>query len=185
MKKRLQIGVIGSAGEDRTDVAEKFAYEAGKNIAERGHLLVFGPELKPPSLSTIAVKAAYENGGLTLAIALGRGKTEFVGGEYVSVWTYADHAGGGGREVALANSCDGVIVIGGGVGTLIEIAVSYANLVPIVLLDKTGGWADKLTEEYLDLRQKVRLHRCSSAEEAVAYIEVESAKRNLRQLANK
>jgi len=62
-------------------------------------------------------------------------KTEFAGIEYVSVWTYPDYAGGGGREVALANSCDGVIVIGGGVGTLIEIAVSYTNLVPIVLLD--------------------------------------------------
>jgi len=185
MKKRLQIGIIGSAGLDKTDIAEKFACEAGKKIAENGHVLVFGPELKPPSLSTIAAKVAYENGGVTLAMALGRGKTEFAGIEYVSVWTYPDYAGGGGREVALANSCDGVIVIGGGVGTLIEIAVSYTNLVPIVLLDKTGGWVDKITDDYLDSRKKVRLFRCSNIEEAVAYIEAESAKRNLRQLVNR
>ncbi|MCC6324001.1 hypothetical protein IT400_04395 [Candidatus Nomurabacteria bacterium] len=185
MKKRLQIGIIGSAGLDKTDIAEKFAYEAGKKLAERGHVLVFGPELQPPSLSTLAAKTAFENGGTTLAVALGRGKTKFVGMEYVSVWTYPDYAGGGGREVALANSCDGVIVIGGGVGTLMEIAVSYTNLVPIVLLDKTGGWVDKLTEDYLDSRKKVKLFRCSNIEDAVTYIESESIKRNLRELTNK
>ena len=72
---RLQIGVIGSAGPDKSEVAEKFAAEVGKNIGTRGHTLVFGPELKPPSLSTTAARFARENGGTTLAIALGRGKT--------------------------------------------------------------------------------------------------------------
>ena len=185
MRKKLQIGIIGSAGSDRTDIAEKLAYEAGTNIAKKEYILVFGPELKPPSLSTIAAKAACENGGTTLAVALGRGKTEFIGMEYASVWTYPDYAGGGGREVALANSCDGVIVIGGGVGTLIEIAVSYTNLIPIVLLDKTGGWADKITDDYLDSRKKVKLFRCSNIRDALTYIENEFTKRNLRQLLNK
>jgi uncharacterized protein (TIGR00725 family) len=181
---KLQIGVIGSAGVDKTEMAEDFAKTLGEQIAKRGHTLVFGPELKPPSLSTIAARAAFENTGGTLAIALGRGKTAFFGVEYASAWVYPDHAGGGGREVTLANSCDGVIVLGGGVGTLIEIGVAYTNLVPIVLIENSGGWADKLIEPYLDSRKKIQVHRCSSAETAVSYIEDEARKRRMRILTN-
>lgn len=185
MQTKLQIGIIGSAGKDRSGIAERFAREAGKNIALRGHTLLFGPELQPPSLSTLAAEVAFENGGITLAVALGRGRTQFEGMRFVSAWTFGDNAGGGGREVALINSCDGVIAIGGGVGTLLEITLSYTNLVPIVLLDGSGGWADKLTEPYLDSRQKVKLHRTSDVITALDYLEIESTKRNLRTLSNR
>jgi len=185
MIRKLQIGVIGSAGPDKADGADSVARDVGKRIAERGHVLVFGPELQPVSLSTLAAKAAAEDNGTTLAIALGRGRTSFEGMEYVSAWVYTDNSGGGGREVVLANSCDGVIVIGGGVGTLIEIAVSYMNLVPVVLIESTGGWADKLNDAYLDERRKVRMHKCADVEEAIRHIENATRTRALRTLHNK
>jgi uncharacterized protein (TIGR00725 family) len=184
METKLQIGVIGSAGEDRTETAEVMARELGKAIAEKGHVLVFGPELKPPSLSTIAAEEAKKNGGITLAVALGRGKTKFEGMDHASAWVYTDQSGGGGREVILANSCDGVIVLGGGVGTLIEIALSYTNLAPIVLMENTGGWADRLTESYLDSRKKTELYKASSVTEAIEYIETTTKERGLRTLDN-
>jgi uncharacterized protein (TIGR00725 family) len=185
MAKRLQIGVIGSAGNDKSEFAEKLATECGTGIAKSGHVLVFGPELRPPSLSTIAAKAAFESGGITVGVSLGRGKTSFEGADYTTVWVYGDHAGGGAREVSLVNSCDGVIVLDGGVGTLIEVSVAYSNLVPIALMQGTGGWADKFQEPYLDSRNKVELHKCATIAEAIAHIEREAEKRQMRQLSNR
>jgi hypothetical protein len=64
-------------------------------------------------------------------------------------------------------------VIGGGAGTLNEIAVAYRNSVPIVLLAKTGGWCDRLTSSlidnlYLDERRKSVIFTRTNVEEAVS-----------------
>lgn len=184
MATRLQIGVVGSAGEDHNGGATKLVEEIGMLLAQRNHTLVFGPELRPPSLSTLSAKTAISHGGSTLAIALGRGKTQFEGMEYATSWVYVDGAGGATREVILSNSCDGIIVVGGGVGTLIEIAVAYTNLVPIAILNGTGGWADRLTDTYLDSRKKVELRHCATATHAVEYLESVAFRRSLRTLLN-
>lgn len=58
----------------------------------------------------------------------------------IVIATGLDHA----RNILVANS-DGVIAIGGGAGTLSEIAMAWALKRPIVAL-KVSGWSGKLAE---------------------------------------
>ena len=63
-----------------------------------------------------------------------------------------------GRNQIVVASASAVIVIGGGAGTLSEIALASQINKPILLMKNTGGWADKLTDEYLDSRKNTRIH---------------------------
>ena len=74
---------------------------------------------------------------------------------------------GGGREFVLVNSCDAIIAISGGSGTLTEIAIAYQSNIPIVVIGGTGGWADKLAGEYLDNRKRLLTIKSINAKDAV------------------
>lgn len=63
-----------------------------------------------------------------------------------------------GRNQILVASSLAVVVIGGGAGTLSEIALASQVNKPIVLIKNTGGWADKLNDNYLDSRKNARIY---------------------------
>jgi len=74
---------------------------------------------------------------------------------------------GGGRELTLILSCDVIIAISGGSGTLTEIAIAYQAGIPIIVVDKFGGWAEKLADTYLDDRNRLKCISVSTVEDAV------------------
>ena len=49
------------------------------------------------------------------------------------------------------------MIVGGGIGTLVEAGVAYMKRKPIVSMLGSGGVADKFAGEYLDERRLVRL----------------------------
>ena len=63
--------------------------------------------------------------------------------------------------------CDGVILLGGGAGTLEEITIAYRQEKPIVALTGTGGWADRLAGTYLDERERILIESVGTPDEAV------------------
>jgi uncharacterized protein (TIGR00725 family) len=63
-----------------------------------------------------------------------------------------------GRNQLVVASAFAVIVIGGGAGTLSEIALASQINKPILLLKGSGGWADKLEDDFLDQRKNTRIH---------------------------
>ena len=65
-----------------------------------------------------------------------------------------------GRNQLVIASGQAVIAVGGGAGTLSEIALASQLNKPIILLRGSGGWADRLDGDYLDERCNTRLHRC-------------------------
>ena len=67
---------------------------------------------------------------------------------------------GGGREFTLVLSCDVIIAISGGSGTLNEMAVAYQAGIPIIVVDKFGGWASELSNRFFDDRKRLK---CISA----------------------
>ena len=77
---------------------------------------------------------------------------------------------GDGREFVLVNSCDAIIIISGGSGTLTEAAIAYQMDIPVVALTGTGGWADKLAGEYIDARKRLKVEAAVTPEEAVAKV---------------
>jgi len=70
-----------------------------------------------------------------------------------------------GRNQLVVASGFAVIVLGGGAGTLSEIALASQINKPILLMKGSGGWADKLTDEYLDERRNSKLYHINTFEE--------------------
>jgi uncharacterized protein (TIGR00725 family) len=165
--RRLQIGVMG-AGHDLAHSAEvkKIAYELGKCVAESGHILVFGANKDEVTLPTDAARGAKSVGGLTVGVTYGTGM-DILEKDSVDIVIASGVWKGGGREFVLVNSCDAIITISGGAGTLIETAIAYEMKIPIIALAGTGGWSDKLAGEYLDIRKRVKILPAESPAEAV------------------
>jgi uncharacterized protein (TIGR00725 family) len=74
------------------------------------------------------------------------------------------------RDFLNALSADGVIIIGGGSGTLSETCAAYMHKKPIVAIKNTGGIAEMFADKYLDHRQNVLIVGVDSPQDAVKYI---------------
>ena len=74
------------------------------------------------------------------------------------------------RDFLNALSADGVIVVGGGSGTLSEICAAYMYKKPIVTLKNSGGIASKYADEYLDHRKNVKIVGVETPQQAIKYI---------------
>jgi uncharacterized protein (TIGR00725 family) len=169
MQRKLQIGVMGSAADlNYTDTLQDLAQAVGKAIAEAGQITVYGAEKDYDSLSTAAARGAKQGGGITVGITYGKGKEVWdkEGNTDIIIATGIER--GGGREFVLVNSCDAIILLSGGSGTLTEAAIAYQANIPIIALAGTGGWADKLAGEYIDARNRLLVQSASSPEQAVA-----------------
>lgn len=168
MNRNLQIGIMGSAADLKYGKkAEKFAKELGEIIAKNNCTLVYGAEKDCCSLSTLAAKNAKDNGGVTLGVTYGKTKSCWGGEEYMpTILVPCGLERGGGREFSLVLSCDVIIAIGGGSGTLNEIAVAYQAGIPIVVAQQFKGWAKKLSDKYLDDRNRLLCVSANSPKEA-------------------
>ncbi|MDD1664468.1 MAG: TIGR00725 family protein [Methanomicrobiales archaeon] len=112
----MQIAVIGK--EECTDKEYGAALTAGHLIAENHAVLCCGGR---GGVMEAACKGAKANGGTTVGILPDRGK----GNPYLDVMVRTGM--GYGRNVILVESADAVVAIGGGFGTLSEIAIALKS----------------------------------------------------------
>jgi len=169
IERKIQIGVMGSAADlNYSKKIEELAFAVGKEIAKSNNITVYGAEKDYDSLSTAASRGAKSLKGLTVGVTYGKGKDiwDKEGNTDVIIATGIER--GGGREFVLVNSCDAIIIISGGSGTLTEAAIAYQMNIPMVALSGTGGWADKLLDTYIDERKRVKVMSASTPSEAVA-----------------
>ena len=172
--RKLQIGVMGSAADlnyaaDLEQIAEKL----GEEVAKSGSILVFGAEKDVDSLSTAACRGARRCNGLTIGVTYGKGKNVYDRWADIIICTGAER--GGPRESVLVLSCDAVIAVSGGSGTLTELAVAYQANIPMIAMRNTGGWAGKLADTYFDERKRRKVEGANTAEEAVQIAIIEGA----------
>jgi uncharacterized protein (TIGR00725 family) len=164
--RRFQIGVMGSAADlQYTMEVQAVAETLGALIADKDGILVFGAEKDADSLSTAACRGAKAHGGLTVGITYGKGKNIWQKDADIIIASGLER--GGGRELVLALSCDAIISISGGSGTLTELAIAYQADIPCVALTGYGGWSDTLACEYLDARQRRLILGAKTPQEAV------------------
>ncbi len=156
---------------------EKIAEKVGEQVAESGCVLVFGAEKDGDSLSAAACRGAKRKGGITVGVTYGKGKTVT---ETPDIIVPAGMERGGGREFVLVLMCDAIISIGGGSGTLTEIAMAYQAGIPVIVIEKSGGWSEKTANSYLDGRKRLKICSASCPEKAV-----EMAIQKSRESANK
>lgn len=168
--KKLQIAVIGSAGNEeysfkKPDVrAFKIAYEVGKLIANQNAILICGGK---GGIMESACKGAKEKNGITVGVISGNKRNKsnrFVDVEIVSGMVNSS------EEALIISMSDGIIAIGGGSGTLEELALAYRNRKPIVAIKGIPGWADKVAGSYLDERKLLKIESAKTAKEAIALL---------------
>jgi uncharacterized protein (TIGR00725 family) len=165
-KRKIQIGVIGqTATLGYSKKLEKKAEEVGYWIAKNNAILIFGAEKDSDSIPAAACRGAKKAGGLTVGITYDKGLKVFE--ENVDVIIATGLVRGGGRELPLVLSCDSIIALGGGSGTLNEIAIAYQQNIPIVVLKGSGGWSQKLAGKYLDKRRRIKIEIAKTPKEAV------------------
>ncbi len=165
--RKLQIGVMGSAADLKySKKIEKLAKEIGYWVAKNGATLIFGAEKDYDSLSTAACRGAKKARGLTIGVTYGKGFDIFEK-KNVDVVIASGLERGGGRELTLVLSCDAVIALNGGSGTLTEIAIAYQANIPVVVIKDTGGWSEKLGGQYLDARNRIKIEVAENPKSAV------------------
>ncbi len=74
------------------------------------------------------------------------------------------------RNVILVTTADAVLVLGGGAGTLSEIALAWQLGKPIAALSPSGGWAGELAGRRVDARRADAIHAAETPEEAVRWL---------------
>ncbi len=164
--RKLQIGVIGSCSDLKySKTIENLAEKVGFFIAKNDVALLFGAEKDFDSLSTAACRGAKKAGGLTIGVTYDKGLN--VKEKDTDIVIATGMARGGGREAVLVLSCDAIITLGGGSGTLAEIAIAYQAGIPIVTISGTGGWSEKLAGDFLDDRKRVKVEVTRTPKEAV------------------
>lgn len=164
---KLMIGVMGSASDlNYSKKIEKIAENIGEEIAKNKHFTVYGAEKDYDSLSTAAARGAKKYNGITIGVTYDKGKKIF-DKKNTDICIVTGMQRGGGREFVLVNSCDVIICVSGGSGTLTEIAIAYQSNIPIIVINKSGGWSEKLAGQFIDNRQRVKCTVASTPKEAV------------------
>jgi len=163
LTKKRQILVVGNNENGSTPELEKVAYETGLEIAKSGSVLITGGL---GGVMRAACHGAKDGDGLTVGI-IPQNDPSFAN-EYCDI--VIPSGIGLARDFLNALSADGVIIIGGGSGTLSETCAAYMHKKPIVAIKNTGGIAEMFTDKYLDHRQNVKIVGVDSPKEAVKYI---------------
>jgi uncharacterized protein (TIGR00725 family) len=160
--RKLQIAVIGY-NRECSEIAKVLAYEVGKEIARAGAVLVCGGL---GGVMESACHGAKENGGTTLGIIP---QEEFsYANEFCDIVVCTGI--GFARDFVVASSADGIIAVGGGVGTLIEMSVGYMTKKTVVAISGSGGVAELYGDKYLDERNRVKILVAQDAKAAVQLI---------------
>lgn len=166
--KKFQIGVMGSAADLKySDEIQKIAERLGEIIAEKGHIVIYGAEKDYDSLSTAAARGAKRKGGITVGVTYGKGMDIWDKENNTDIIIATGLERGGGREFVLVNSCDAIIAVSGGSGTLTEVAIAYQSNIPMVVIKNTGGWSEKLADTYIDGRERRKTLGAETPEEAI------------------
>lgn len=160
----IRIGVIGQSGLIPPELIET-AEELGKEVAVRGGILFTGGTT---GIMEAVSRGAQGAGGLVVGIL--PGDTLDVANDFIdipiSTGLSFDY-----RSLILVHSSDAIIMVGGGNGTLGELSAAYMHRKPLIILEKSGGWAGKLRDVahegcYLDERKTTKIEYAATPAEA-------------------
>lgn len=152
--RKVAISVIGAG---RADARELAAAEAvGRQIARGGAVVVCGGL---GGVMEAACRGAHAEGGLTLGLL--PGETASGANPYLDI--VLPTGLGEARNVLVARVSDGVVAVGGALGTLSELAFALKKRLPVAAI---GSW--DLEKERLP--EDVVFFEAEDAAEAVAFV---------------
>lgn len=179
----LRIGVIGQSGLVTEEILRMSA-EVGRSIAGAGAVVLTGGT---SGVMEAVSRGAKEAGGLVVGILPGTETS--VANSYVDI-PITTGMGFDYRSMVLIHSSDAIIMVSGGIGTLLELSTAYMRQKPVVVLESSGGWAERIKQVayeglHLDPRREnypVHLDFATEPQEAVK-LAVIRIQENLQQRA--
>ena len=155
----IQIGVFGGSSiKDKRILA--IAEETGRLIAKKKATLLCGHII---GAMGAALKGAKKAGGKTVVIApYGEEKGDLSNCDVYIPSTMNWFSRGG----TLVNAVDGIIVVGGGIGTISEIVYAWWKEKPVVIIE-TGEVIDDYISKRFDKRKKHKVLGAKTPAEAV------------------
>ena len=163
MAKKRQILVIGNNTNGCTPEHEKIAYEIGSEIAKSGSVLITGGL---GGIMTAASHGSHDSNGLSIGIIPQDDAS--LANEYCDI--VMPTGMGLTRDFLNALSADGIIIVGGGSGTLSETCAAYMHKKPMVAMRNLGGSVEQYIDGYLDHRENVKILGADTPKEAVEKI---------------
>lgn len=169
--RRLRVAVIGDGGIGPSHTKYELARELGALLIESGFAVVTGGL---GGVMEAASRGARESSswtpGSVVAILPGCDPADANAFADVVLPTGLDHV----RNVLVAQA-DAVVAVGGGAGTLAEMAFGWIYQRPIVAL-RVEGWSGRLADQRLDERVRYpdipedRVYGADNAAQAVAIV---------------
>jgi len=163
MTKKRQILVIGNNTNGCTPKHEKIAYEVGAEIAKSDSVLITGGL---GGVMEAASHGAHDANGLTVGIIPQDDAT--LANQFCDI--VIPTGMGLARDFLNALSADGIIIVGGGSGTLSEVCAAYMYKKPMVAIRNIGGSVEQYIDGFLDHRKNIKIIGVDTPEDAVAKI---------------
>jgi len=163
MVKKCQILVIGNNTNGCTQKHEKIAYDIGAEIAKSDSVLITGGL---GGVMTAASHGAHDSNGLSVGIIPQDDPS--MANEFCDI--VIPTGMGLTRDYLNALSADGVIIVGGGSGTLSEACASYMYKKPIVAIRNLAGSVEPYIDDYIDHRKNIKIIGVDTPKEAVKTI---------------
>ncbi|MCK4613820.1 MAG: TIGR00725 family protein [Thermoplasmata archaeon] len=166
MNRKKIIGVIGDANLKGDQNKGQLAFDMGKLIIDNGYRLATGGLGGVMEFASEGARSSenYKDG---LILGVLPSYDESTANDTIDI---AIPTGMGlARNVILTSLCDAVIAIGGGSGTLSEIALAWQMKKLVVTLGKRG-WSSKIGGESLDSRRDDKVYSAVSPHEAIQIV---------------
>ncbi len=163
MTKKRQILVIGNNTNGCTPKHEKIAYEVGVEIAKSDSVLITGGL---GGVMAAASHGAHDANGLTVGIIPQNDAT--MANEFCDI--VIPTGIGLARDFLNALTADGIIIVGGGSGTLSEVCAAYMYKKPMVAIRNMGGSIEPYIDGFLDHRENIKIIGVDTPQDAVKTI---------------
>jgi len=143
---RYQICVSGAASGDTVRSSHALAFELGKAIAEEGKTLLTGATVGLPHYAASGFVSVPDSHGVSVGFSPASSFREHVATyrlptkefDYIN-FTGMEYVG---RDVHLVRSCDGMVTVGGRMGSLHELSTALESRKVCGVLLGSGGLAD-------------------------------------------
>ena len=163
MTKKRQILVIGNNTNGCTPKHEKLAYEIGVEIAKSNSVLITGGL---GGVMAAASHGAHDTNGLTVGII--PQDDAIMANEFCDI--VIPTGMGLARDFLNALTADGVIIVGGGSGTLSEVCAAYMYKKPMVAIRNIKSSIEPYIDGFLDHRENIKIVGVDTPSDAVKKI---------------
>lgn len=171
-KNKLRVGLIGTSERPNEPISEevkRIAYEFGYLVGKEGFILFTGGR---DGVMEAACRGNYDANGINVGILPSNSVAE--ANPYVTI-PITTGLGMDFRSILMIHTVDVTVMIGGKIGTLLELVSTYQNSKPAIVIRGTGDFADSIDKillegKFFDSRKNAEIYFVNSPKEAIEKI---------------